>query len=284
MGWTFATVGAFGVILAAVGHITVLGLGGFASSVAETDPELSRRVTDSIRVSNQWLVGFSALVACLSYARERRLVPPLSVSLGAGAVVGSVLVPLLSAGRVSLRSYLGYFGGFTLLVGAYLLWESRHRRRSLRGEVRLEEVSLRRVRFTFSGKSYSFPPVLPFIAGFCVGSVASLLGVGGGFLYVPFLTSVLRLPYYIVAGTSALAVLVGMSVSITTYMVVKKVAVDFTLLLAELAGVALGSFIGSKTSARLSEVHLRVLFALLAFYVGLRYLSMGFLGESLLPP
>jgi len=284
VGWCFATVGAFGGILAAVGHLSILGLGGFASSLAETQPELSRRITDSIRVSNQWLVGFSALVACLSYARERRLVAPLSISLGSGAVLGSVLVPLLTAGRLSLRSYLGFFGAFTLLVGAYLLWESRHRRASERGRVELLQLSLSRVSFSFAGRSYSFAPVFPFLAGFCVGSLASLLGVGGGFLYVPFLTSVLKLPYYIVAGTSALAVLVGMAVSISTYMLVKKVAVDFTLLAAELAGVALGSFIGSKTSAYLSELHLRLLFALLAFYVGIRYLSMGFLGVSLLPP
>jgi len=284
VGWTFATVGAFGGILAAVGHLSILGLGGFASSVAETQPELSRQITDSIRVSNQWLVGFSAIVACLSYLRQGRLVAPLSISLGGGAVLGSFLTPLLTAGRLSLSSYLGFFGAFTLLVGAYLLWESRQRRRDERGRVELLQLGMRRVCFSFAGRSYSFQPVLPFTAGFCVGSLASLLGVGGGFLYVPFLTSVLRLPYFIVAGTSALAVLVGMAVSISTYMLVKKVTVDFTLLAAELAGVALGSVIGARTSARLGETHLRLLFALLAFYVGLRYLTMGFLGESLLPP
>jgi len=43
-------------------------------------------------------------------------------------------------------------------------------------------------------------------------------GVGGGFLYVPFLTSMAGLPMFLVAGTSGL-VLVGMIVSIFSYMV-----------------------------------------------------------------
>ena len=45
-------------------------------------------------------------------------------------------------------------------------------------------------------------------------AISSFIGVGGGFLYVPFLTSVVGLPMFIVAGTSALAVLVSMVISI----------------------------------------------------------------------
>ncbi len=45
-------------------------------------------------------------------------------------------------------------------------------------------------------------------------AISAFIGVGGGFLYVPFLTSVAGLPMFIVAGTSALAVLVGMITNI----------------------------------------------------------------------
>ena len=70
-----------------------------------------------------------------------------------------------------------------------------------------------------------------------IAALASFLGVGGGFLYVPFLTSVAGLPMFLVAGTSGLVVLVGMIVSIFSYMVGKGVPVQWGFIGAELVGI-----------------------------------------------
>ena len=59
VGWIFSTVGAFGGIMAGVGHITIFGLGDYAKNFGKGNP-VNKLVTDSIRVSNQWLVGLSA--------------------------------------------------------------------------------------------------------------------------------------------------------------------------------------------------------------------------------
>ena len=56
VGWIFSTVGAFGGIMAGVGHITIFGFGDYARSFGKGHP-LNTLLTDSIRVSNQWLVG-----------------------------------------------------------------------------------------------------------------------------------------------------------------------------------------------------------------------------------
>jgi uncharacterized membrane protein YfcA len=150
--------------------------------------------------------------------------------------------------------------------------------------VALTETGAGRICFTFYGQEFAFKPVLPFLGGLVIGSVASLLGVGGGFLYVPFITSVVGLPYFIVAGTSALAVLIGMTVSIFSYMVLKAVPVYWGLIGVELLGIAVGSYVGPKTSKYIPERYLKILFAVLAFYVGIRYITKGFLGYSLVPP
>ncbi len=305
VGWVFSTVGAFGGVLAGVGHMTIFGLGNFATMLKEAKPELGKLITDSVRVSNQWLVGVSALISSLNYYRMRRIVVPLGIALGTGAVVGSVAVPMLTAGKLSFSTYQGYFGLFTLLVGFVLLYEATpqgmaRKKKAMeaakafeekvrKGEivesegVEIKEFSLKRVRFTFFGQEFSFNPVLPFFGGLGIASIASLIGVGGGFLYVPFLTSVVGLPYFIVAGTSALAVFIGMVVSIFSFMFIKHVPVDFVMVLPEIAGVVIGSFIGSKTSKYLPERYLKIIFSLLAFYVGIRYVTKGFLGHSLLP-
>ncbi len=150
--------------------------------------------------------------------------------------------------------------------------------------VQVTQWGFTKISFTFYGVEFSFNPVWPVVGGFAIAAISSFIGVGGGFLYVPFLTSVVGLPMFIVAGTSALAVLVSMVTSIFSYMFIKSVPVDFVMIGTELIGIAIGSVLGPITSKRIPEVWLKRLFVVLAVYVGLRYLSKGFFGYSIVPP
>lgn len=309
VGWIFSTVGAFGGIMAGVGHITVFGLANYGKTFKQTSPILNKLITDSIRVSNQWLVGLSAAISSLNYYKAGRLVLPLGIALAIGAVGGSIGVPILTAGKISLKAYIGYFGLCVFAVAGVLLYETLPAGMAKRkaatqaakafekgvkekkedGEakevgVKITKFSLGRVLFTFYGVEFSFRPIIPVIGGLFIAAIASFIGVGGGFLFVPFLTSVAGLPMFIVAGTSALTVLVGMIVSIFTYMVVKGTVIYWPLIGAELVGIFVGSMIGPRTSKYIPEVWLKRLFILLAVYVGLRYTSRGFLGYSIVPP
>ena len=140
------------------------------------------------------------------------------------------------------------------------------------------------IRFTFFGQEFQFKAYVPMLGGILIAAIASFIGVGGGFLYVPFLTSVAGLPMFLVAGTSALCVLVGMIVSIFSYMVGKGVVIAWGLIGAELVGIFIGSMIGPRTSQYIPDKVLKIIFIVLAFYVGLRYTTKGFLGFSIVPP
>ena len=140
------------------------------------------------------------------------------------------------------------------------------------------------IRFSFYGVEFKFKAFIPMLGGVFIAALASFLGVGGGFLYVPFLTSVAGLPMFLVAGTSGLVVLVGMIVSIFSYMVGKGVPVQWGFIGAELVGIFIGSMIGPRTSKYIPDIWLKRLFVVLAFYVGIRYLTKGFLGYSIVPP
>ncbi|WP_027179966.1 sulfite exporter TauE/SafE family protein [Maridesulfovibrio bastinii] len=311
VGWIFSTVGAFGGIMAGVGHITIYGFGNYASTFKKTSPIMNKLVTDSIRVSNQWLVGTSSAMSSFNYYKMGRLVLPLGLSLAVGSIAGSYLVPWLTAGKISLKSYIGFFGLFVLFLGCYLFYQTTPRAQKGKNKakeaakafeatikkekegthvdtsslgVKVKSFAITKCVFTFYGVEFSFNPLIPVCGGFVIAALASFLGVGGGFLLVPFLTSIAGLPMYLVAGTSALAVLVGMTTSIFTYMVVKDTPVFWPLIGVELVGVLVGSFIGPRTSKYIPDVWLKRLFVVLAFYVGIRYASKGFLGISLLPP
>jgi uncharacterized membrane protein YfcA len=346
VGWIFSTVGAFGGIMAGVGHITIFGLGDYAKGFGK-EASLNRLVTDSIRVSNQWLVGLSALISSTNYYRMGRLVAPLGMCLAIGGVGGSWLIPHLTAGKINLRSYIGYFGLIVFLLGFMLLRETTAKGQAkkkkakeaaaafekqtkagasaqqgvkvVQGSWSLMFISLAvvvasalwanlsggsmlwvayllaligwgltfflgKIRFTFYGVDFEFSAYIPMLGGIFIAAIAAFLGIGGGFLFVPFLTSVAGLPMFLVAGTSALVVLVGMVVSIFTYMVGKSVPIAWGLIGAELIGIFIGSMIGPRTSKYIPDVWLKRIFVILAFYVGLRYTTKGFLGFSIVPP
>ena len=296
VGWIFSTVGAFGGIMAGVGHITIYGLGDYAKGFGKGTP-MNKLVTDSIRVSNQFLVGTSAALSTWNYFKMGRLVLPLGIALAIGSISGSILVPILTAGKISLKAYIGYFGIIVFILGGFLLWQIspagaksgkaakaaakafqdsvKSGTASADQGVKVQSFSPTSVHFTFYGVEFSFNPLIPVLGGFVIAALASFLGIGGGFLLVPFLTSVAGLPMYLVAGTSAMAVLVGMIFSIGSYMT-QGVLVEWSLVGMEIIGIVIGSLIGPRTSKFIPDRVLKIIFIVLAFYVGLRYTAKGF--------
>lgn len=308
VGWIFSTVGAFGGIMAGVGHISVYGLGDYADQFEGKSAELNTAVTDTIRVGNQFLVGFSALVSTLNYWKLGRLVFPVGIALAAGSILGSYLVPTLTAGRIQFTEYVGFFGMFVLGLGCYMLYQTTPRgqknrqkakqaadafettmKRKRSGEavdtselgVKVTSLTPKKMSFTFYGVEFSFNPLFPLLGGFVIASIASFLGVGGGFLLVPFITAVAGLPMYLAAGTSALAVLVGMITSILSYLAA-GVLVHWPLIGSQLVGIFVGSMVGPRTSQYIPEKVLSRIFIVLAFYVGFNYMARGFLGKDII--
>jgi uncharacterized membrane protein YfcA len=307
VGWIFSTVGAFGGVMAGVGHMSVFGFGAYAGALKKTAPDLGRVITDSIKASNQFLVGTSAAISSFNYLKMGRLVLPLAISLGLGSILGAWGAQELSAGKLDFKSYQGYFGLFVLVLGCYLFYETtpgaQAKKKTAKeaakafedsvkkqkcGEsmegcdigLKIKKFTLATCEFTFYGVPFKFNPLLPFVGGVVISAAAAFLGVGGGFLLVPFLTSVTQLPMYLAAGTSALAVLVGMITSIITLMA-KGTPIEWSLIGLELVGITLGSIVGPMTSKYLSDKLMKRIFIALSLYIGIGYLLAGFVGYKI---
>ncbi|HAY38818.1 MAG TPA: hypothetical protein DCY53_05400 [Desulfobacteraceae bacterium] len=304
VGWIFSTVGAFGGIMAGVGHMTIYGLGSYAKSFKTTAPALNKFITDSIRVSNQWLVGLSAMVSSINYHRQKRLVPALGVFLGMGALFATLLVVFTTAGKIRFSQYQGWFGLCVFVIGGFMVYEMTPKGQAskkaaqaaakafeetakAKGKIEEQGVetlkwSLAKTEIRFFGQTFSFSPIWAFVGGFFISAIASFLGIGGGFLYVPFLTSVVGLPMFVVAGTSALSVLIGMIFAIFNFMILKGVMVHWPLIGMELIGIFIGSMIGPRTGKYIPAKVLKGIFIVLALYIGLRYTLRGFFGIQML--
>jgi len=304
VGWIFSTVGAFGGIMAGVGHMTIYGLGSYAKTFKTTAPELNKFITDSIRVSNQWLVGLAALVSSINYARQKRLVAALGFFLGIGALFATLLIVFTTAGKIKFSQYQGWFGLCVFVIGGFMIYEMTPKgqasKKASQEAAKAFEATIKekkdikdqgiktlkwglvKTEFSFFGQTFNFSPIWAFVGGFVISCVASFLGVGGGFLYVPFLTSIVGLPMFVVAGTSALSVLIGMIFAIFNFMVLKGVQVYWAMIGAELIGIFIGAMIGPRTGKYIPNKVLKGIFIVLAIFIGLRYTLRGFFGISII--
>lgn len=125
-----------------------------------------------------------------------------------------------------------------------------------------------RVRFH---RSRLYISALPVVAlGAAIGFLGALLGIGGGFIMVPALIYLLRVPTTIVIGTTLLQTLGTMA--FTTFMQsATNQTVDVILGLALMVGGVVGAQFGARVGQSLRGETLRLLLGLLVLSVGLRF-------------
>ncbi len=114
--------------------------------------------------------------------------------------------------------------------------------------------------------------VIPPVAiGFLVGVLSAVMGVGGGFVLVPALIYLLRVPANLVMGTSLLQI-VFVTASSTLFHAVNNFTVDIVLALVLITGGVVGAQFGLRIGARLRGEQLRLLLAMLVLAVAIRLL------------
>ena len=251
-----------GGVLAGIGHLSILGI---------NDP-------NQVKVLNQILEFSSRIVSVPLYVRQRRVVASLALCYGIGAPLGAVIGAWFS------KRYLGEpatyrlaFGVLVTLVAARTLYEAWATRAA---RPRTDEAP-RTVRFgwdaatvRYGTETFEFRPLMAAAGGFVIGCVGSALGVGGGFLATPFMASVLAFPMMLVAGTSVVALMLPLAVSVATYLLL-EVRVDWTLVAIEVPGVWIGSFLAPLLVGRLDERRLKAFVGSVLFLLGVYYLGSG---------
>ncbi len=117
-----------------------------------------------------------------------------------------------------------------------------------------------RMRFPRSKLYISVIP--PILVGVAVGLLAALMGVGGGFIMVPAMIYLLRMPTGVVVGTSLFQI--GFVTILTTILnSVQNQTVDVMLALILMSSAVIGAQVGAKVGAKLPGEQLRVLLALM---------------------
>lgn len=124
-----------------------------------------------------------------------------------------------------------------------------------------------KMRFKASNLYTSIIP--PIIIGFIVGVLAAIMGVGGGFIMVPAMIYLLRMPTNVVVGTSLFQIIFVTAAS-SFFHAVENQTVDIVLGVILLIGGVVGAQVGARFGQRLRGEQLRALLALIVLGVGLK--------------
>ncbi len=120
--------------------------------------------------------------------------------------------------------------------------------------------------------------LMPLVLGSFVGVLAAIMGVGGGFIMVPVMVYLLRMPMHVVVGTSLFQILFT-CIDVTIMQSYTNHTVDFILAVILLLGSTLGAQFGAKLSKKLKGDQLKILLASIVLLVMVKMLL-----DLLLPP
>lgn len=109
----------------------------------------------------------------------------------------------------------------------------------------------------------------PILIGLFIGFLSGIMGVGGGFILVPAMIYLLKMPTNVVVGTS-LYQIVFVTAATTIMQAWWNHTVDIVLAILLMVGGVVGAQLGAAAGARLNGEQLRFLMAALVLLVALR--------------
>jgi len=222
----------------------------------------------------------SSFSGALAHFKRGTLDVKLGLVLLAGGLVGSsigiyVFAYLRSLGQLDLMVsllyvvLLGSIGGLMLVESVRAIQRSRGGQAPLRRSGQhnwIHKLPLK-VRFRASKLFVSIIPVLGI--GAAIGFLASVMGVGGGFIMVPALIYLLKVPTNVVVGTSLFQIIFVAAYTTIVHSTANQ-TVDVVLAFLLMVGGVAGAQYGTRVGQKLRGEQLRALLALLVLAVALR--------------
>ena len=202
-----------------------------------------------------------------------------------GAFLGVQAVKLLrQIGQVDLVISLSYVT-FLGIIGTLMLIESV---RTLRQAKSGKPASARRpgqhswihglpFKLRFKRSKLYISAIPPLLIGALVGVLAAIMGVGGGFIMVPAMIYLLRVPTNVVVGTSLFQIIFVTSMTTILHAHTNQ-TVDVVLALVLMFGGVIGAQFGAGAGQKLKGEQLRALLALMVLAVSIR-LAFGLIFE-----
>ncbi len=224
----------------------------------------------------------TSLSGALAHYKRRTIDFKLGLVLLVGGLIGSTIGAYVFSllrrwGQLDLVISLLYVA-FLGIVGSLMLWESISTALRSRNGTEVPETSNLgreiwvhrlpfKVRFEVSRIYISIIPVIAI--GIFIGFLSAIMGVGGGFIMVPAMIYILKVPTNVVVGTSLFQI-IFVSAYTTMIHATANNTVDVVLASCLMIGGVAGAQYGANVGQKLRGEQLRALLALLVISVALR--------------
>jgi len=218
-----------------------------------------------------FIVGTASLVGSVSYMRKKLVNYKTAVIFGLPAIVGvyltrKIVVPnipeiIWQTGNFELTRDMFIMGLFALimLAASYSM---------LRPKAPIHDLE------EYRPQKFNYPLIL--VEGLLVGGITGLVGAGGGFLIIPALVVLSKLPMKMAVGTSLIIIAVKSLIGFTGDVSNAEFPIDWTFLLIFTAITIGGIFMGSKLSERISGEKLKPAFGYFIIVMGVYILAKEF--------
>jgi uncharacterized membrane protein YfcA len=203
------------------------------------------------------------------YARERRMLWPLALTLIAGTLPGVFLGAVIRVRYLpDVRSFKMFAGGMLLYLGLRLLFAAGTPPAPPGAVVKPAGA----FEYTFGGQRYRFSPVAVVAVALLVGLAGGIYGIGGGAIIAPFLVAILRLPVHTVAGATLLCTFATSGAGVLAFGGLGHQP-DWALGALFGLGGLFGSYAGARLQKRLPERAIRLGLGVLVTALAVAYLG-----------
>ncbi len=219
----------------------LLGGGGTILAVPALTYLFSFSAKQSIAIS-LFVVGVSSLISAIYHIYKKNVSMLCTLVFGLVGMLGSYISAKTIAPKVSEANQIVLFALVMFIFSFFMI-------KDFKPSLNVSKLSIIN-KCTFVA-----------FAGFIVGILTGLIGVGGGFLIVPSLMFLLGLDIKKAVGSSFLVIALQSFTALIPYFQTVSVPINF---LYKFTGfVVLGSFIGVSLSSKIDSTNLKKIFGFL---------------------
>ncbi|MBU2530745.1 MAG: sulfite exporter TauE/SafE family protein [Elusimicrobia bacterium] len=274
----FIIIAGFGFCIGIMG--SVLGIGGGAFMVPFFVLLFKIPIHNAIAVSLIAIVALSSTVASVNVEKglaNMRLGVILEMLMVIGSITGALIVMGLDEGFVRM-----VFGFVLFPMSILMFMKTRKASRKKDEEI---DCSTEEFKETLScmfydpsitkDVKYSVKNIFPAsLISFFGGSLAGLLGIGGGIVQVPLMNLICKVPMKAAAATSNF--MIGVSACASAFIFFRRGFVINELAGVIVIGVVFGALTGLRVLRKSKSHKIQMLFAALLFMAGIKMLMKSF--------
>jgi len=258
---------------------SMLGIGGGIFLVPYLTLAIGLGVREAVATSLIGVIATSSGAASV-YVRDRltniRLGMFLEVATTIGAIAGAFLTLFLT--EFTLQVLFGIVVAYTAVFMLRTRETARERAAIARPDSPLA-TTLKLSSYYFDPEDqavYRYRVERP-MAGFSMstlaGAISGLLGLGGGFVTVPALNVLMRVPMKVAVATSNF--MIGVTAAASAFIYYSGGFVDPTLAGMVIVGVFLGTAVGTRILERVPATAIRAVFAIVLVGLGTVMIARG---------